>query len=469
MDLNKGIESGESKTIEFKEKIPSNKSIAKSAISFSNTGGGKLFLGIDDQGKIIGLPKEIDIISLEDQIAQLIYDSCSPIISFEIYTVNIDEKYILVLEVKRGNSAPYHMKNKGVEHGTYVRIGATNRLANRQKIKELELMSKNISFDQIINFEYELEDLDLSSIENEFNKFDKKLDKSKLENLDLIKKYNGKFRPTNGLIIILGKFENCNIKCSKFKGTTMTEFLDKAEYNGDIFNQLDNTIEFVKKHINFGGKIEGLQRKYRYEIPLVAIREAVVNALVHRDYQNSGRDIKVGIYDDILNIVSPGSLPMSTTEEDLFNGRSEIRNKVIARVLKALNYIERWGSGIKRIFASCHEYELKEPKIKETGDSVDVELFRLKEPGGEKVVDTEFMGFDSIENFNFLTREKIILKYLNGHDRITSNDVLGIIDVKIRRARDILSEMEDKKILIKRGKTRNTHYIINSDYFSKKH
>jgi ATP-dependent DNA helicase RecG len=446
MDFIKEIESGESKTIEFKEKIPSNKSIAKSAISFSNTGGGKLFLGIADQGNIIGLPNDIDIISLEDQIAQLIYDNCSPIISFEIYTVNITEKYILVLEVKRGNSTPYYMKNKGVEHGTYVRIGATNRLANRQKIKELEIMSKNISFDQIVNFEYELEDLDLSSLEKEFNKFDKKLDKSKLENLGLIRENNGEFRPTNGLIIILGKFENCSIKCSKFRGTTMTEFLDKAEYNGDVFNQLDNTIEFIKKHINFGGKIEGLQRKDRFEIPLVAIREAIVNALVHRDYQNLGRDIKVGIYDDVLNIVSPGSLPMSITEKDLLNGRSEIRNKVIARVLKELNYIEIWGSGIKRIYDSCHEYELKEPKIKETGDSVDVELFRVKVSIGKKIVNTKFSYSDYIENFNFSNREKIILRYLDSHDKITSKDVLLMIDVKIRRARAILSEMEDKKI-----------------------
>jgi len=162
MDLINEIERGESKTIEFKEEIPSNNSIAKSAISFSNTGGGKLLLGVKDNGEIKGLLKEIDIISLEDQIAQLIYDNCYPIINFDIYTVNIEEKYVLILDVKRGNNGPYYLKNKKIDKGTYVRIGATNRLANRDKIKELQLISENISFDQIINFEYKFNGLDLT-------------------------------------------------------------------------------------------------------------------------------------------------------------------------------------------------------------------------------------------------------------------------------------------------------------------
>lgn len=231
-------------------------------------------------------------------------------------------------------------------------------------------------------------------------------------------------RPTNGLVILLGKYEHCNIKCGKFKGTNMTEFLDRVEYTGDIFSQLDNIIEFIKKHLNFGSKIEGLQRTDRYEIPLVAIREAVVNALVHRDYHNFGRDIKVGIYDDILNIVSPGSLPMSNTEKNILDGRSEIRNKVIARVFKELKYIERWGSGIKRMMDSCQEYGLKILEIKETGDSVTV---------------------------NFLIE----------NDSINRQKVEDIIDVRNTRGRMIINTLRDRNIISMRGSGPKTYYILN--------
>lgn len=452
MDIIREIKSGESKTIEFKEDIPSNNSIAKSAISFSNTSGGKLFLGVDNQGEILGLTQDIDIISLEDRIAQLINDKCFPTINFDIYTVDIEGKNVLVLSVNRGNNTPYFLKSKGKENGTYVRIGATNRKANKEKIKELDLMGMNISFDQIINFEYDFNQLDLRNLKEAFNRVEKELTTTKLKNLELIKEHNGILRPTNGLLILLGKFEQCNVKCSKFKGTTMTEFLDRAEYTGDIFSQLDNSIRFIKKHINFGSKIDGLQRTDRYEIPLVAIREAVINALVHRDYQNYGRDIKIGIYDDILDIVSPGGFPMSITEENIFDGRSEIRNKVVARVFKELKYIERWGSGIKRIMDVCNKYDLKKPQFKESSDSVEVMLFRLEGANHEK--NTE------IEKLDLTYQENQIMEYLVNHKVIKRQNVEEILGVKETRANELIKNLIDKNLIKKIGKGPATSYEI---------
>lgn len=182
--------------------------------------------------------------------------------------------------------------------------------------------------------------------------------------------------PTNALLIILGKFDNCIIKCSRFKGRTMDIFLDKKEYSGDLFSQLDETITFIKNHINLLSEIKELQRMDTYEIPIEAIREAIINAFVRRDYINMGRDIKVGIYDDLVNIVSPGCFPSTITQENILDGRSETRNRVVARVFKELNYIEQWGTGIRRIKTSCMNFGLKEPIINEKGDFVDVEIFR---------------------------------------------------------------------------------------------
>ncbi|MDW7694042.1 ATP-binding protein [Flammeovirgaceae bacterium SG7u.111] len=145
----------------------------------------------------------------------------------------------------------------------------------------------------------------------------------------------------------------------------MDIFIDKKEYGGDIFSVLENTQNFILNHIHLKADIKGLYRNETYEIPQVSLREALVNAVVHRDYVNGGRDIKVGVYDDIVNIVSPGSLPNSLTMEDIFNGRSEARNRVVANVFKELGLVEQWGTGINRIIHACEEFGLKTPSMAE--------------------------------------------------------------------------------------------------------
>lgn len=165
------------------------------------------------------------------------------------------------------------------------------------------------------------------------------------------------------------------VKCARFKGVTIKTFIDKKEYRGNIFSALENTQNFILNHINLSAKIEGLYRTDSYEIPLIALREALINALIHRDYANFRRDTKVGV---IVNIVSPGALPNIVTIEDILRGRSEIRNKVIANVFKELGLIEQWGSGISRIMITCKKAVLNQPKIIEQGDFVDVEFYRPK-------------------------------------------------------------------------------------------
>lgn len=241
---------------------------------------------------------------------------------------------------------------------------------------ELERQKRNISFDEEINYDFEYEELNLKILFEKFEVLGKSLDEKKLLNLKLLKKENDKIYPTNALLIILGKLSHTSVKCARFKGVTMDLFIDKKEYQDDIFTNLENIQNFILNHINLRGEIKGLYRTDTYEIPTVALREALINALIHRDYTNSGRDIKVGVYDDIVNIVSPGSFPNTITKEDIENGRSEARNKVIANIFKELGLIEQWGSGIKRIKNICLENNLKEPKIEEKNDFVDVEFFR---------------------------------------------------------------------------------------------
>jgi ATP-dependent DNA helicase RecG len=472
------ILSGESKYIEFKEVLPSKDNISKSIIAFSNTSGGKLVIGVNDKLEVVGINDD-SIFELQDRIASIISDNCTPGVIPEIYNVNIQGKLVLVIEVNRGNSKPYYLKRLGKEKGTYIRIGATNRPADSNIILELERQKRNICFDEEICYEQTFEELDISPLIRMFESQGKHLDEDKLKNLKLIREDRSVMYPTNALMIILGKFWHCTVKCARFKGTTMSVFTDKKEYEGDIFSVLESTQSFVLNHINLAGVVQGLQRTDTYEIPVPAIREAIINAIVHRDYTNQGRDVKVGVYDDIVNIVSPGGLPNTITMTDVFNGRSEARNRVLAKVFKELNLIEQWGSGISRIINSCVEHGLNAPVITEKNDFFDVELNR---PINEKkdyadISDTRpvdsvsefYNGRKTSDNYGRLRTntddyvelsipEREIILYVLEHKSISRRIAVDLLGFQKTKIHALLSELVDKGYLQKSGKGRSTYY-----------
>ncbi len=443
---------GESKTLEFKERMPSNLSIVKTVIAFSNTSGGKVILGVSDERNIVGVTE--DIFELQDKISSLIYESCYPAILPHMYTKNIEGKILLVIDVNKGSLVPYYIKAEGKENGVYIRIGATNRKADRENITELERQRANISFDEEINSDYEFSSLNLEPIKNRLKQVGKELTTEKMLSLKLIKESNKILYPTNGLLILLGLLENTTTKCSRFKGINMNVFLDKKEYSGDLFSQLESIEGFIKNHINLKGEIKGLQRTDTYEIPEVAIREAVVNAIVHRNYSNLGRDIKIGIYDDRLEIVSPGGLPNGLSNEDIFTGKSEIRNRVVARLFKELDYIEQWGSGINRIKSLCIEKGLKEPFIEESGDFVGVRFFREEK-------DLNFIPTDSDR---IATDTDRIIDYIKINSKITKKEVMVLLNYKETKTKDYLNSLIEQGILERKGQGRSTYYILKNKH-----
>ncbi len=301
---------------------------------------------------------------------------CYPNILPEIYVQNVDGKLLLVVEIYKGSLLPYYLKNKGKLNGTYIRIGTTNRLADENIIQELERQRMGKTFDEEENYSVTPEKIDLTPIYKEFEKIDKSVSISQLRNLKLFKNIYGKDIPTNALLIITGNLENTGIKCARFKGTTSDIFLDKKEFSADAFSNLNNAILFLKNHLNLEANIEGLKRVEQYEIPLVVLREALLNAIIHRDYTRNS-DIKVAVYDDMVEIVSPGGLPNGLTVTDVFEGRSELRNKIIAKVFKELGYVETWGTGIKRIEKMCKNNNIKF-EFKENSNFVSVIFYRDK-------------------------------------------------------------------------------------------
>ena len=305
----------------------------------------------------------------------------------------------------------------------------------------------------------------------EFSKAGKVVDYNKLKNLKLIKTVNNKDVPTNALLIVLGKFDNVSVKCARFKGSTMDEFIDKKEFTGTLFHLLDSTITFLKNHLNLHAKIEGLRRVEKYEIPEVALREAILNALIHRDYTRES-DIKVAIYDDIVEIISPGALPNGITLADISDGRSELRNKVVANLFKELGYVEIWGSGIAKIRQVCQNQEI-DFKIEERGGFVAVEFLRQKSSKSEQIKlsanlrqNLDEHSYIELTN-NYLKsiglnqRQIQAISYIKKNGKITNKEYQALNKVSKRTASRDLKELVSLNILEKIGTTgKGAYYII---------
>lgn len=371
----------ESRKLEFKETLPEGKQIAQTAISFSNGPGGEIYIGIKDQPrKITGLP-ENKLFAMEEKISSIIADNCYPLISPDINFINHKGKHIIKVKIYRGSQVPYYLKSKGRENGTYIRVGSSNRRVDAEIIQELERQRHNITYDSLPFYEIDYRECDLISFKDEFQKKTKKtLDEIGLLNLNILKKEQGQLVPTVAAVLFANKtnknrhFPYAKIECARFKGTTMEEFIDQITIDEPLFLQPELALAFIKRNIKKGSTIGEIYRVDRWEYPLDAIRELLINAVAHRDYSQQGRDVKVAIFDDMIEITSPGSLPNTIDIEKLDSGQSEIRNKVIALVFKNLQLIEQWGTGFKKVMTYLKDYPELQIKFLEPGLSFQVQL-----------------------------------------------------------------------------------------------
>ena len=312
-------------------------------------------------------------------------------------------------------------------------------------------------------------------METAFKAADKALTLEKMLNLKLVIEEQGQHYASHGLLILLGKYEHVMTQCARFKGTNMSVFLDRKEYTGDLFSQIEQTEIFIKNHLSLRAEIRGLKRYDYLEIPENAIREALINAYVHRDYSNFGRNIKVAVYDDLVNIVSPGGLPNGLTEADLLQGRSEIRNRVLARVFRELGYIEHWGSGLQRIKQICEAEHLTTPEFLETGDFFDVKLYRpvIESLGGSIGGSIEDSGSSiggsiedsggSMVNTEILTdRQNEILVLIQQNPKISYRDMAVQLGINNSAVKKHLNHLKDAGWLERVGGTRG-YWLVKKE------
>ena len=383
MNIIETLKKTEGRRLEFKETIPTRLGLPKTVVAFANDAGGEIYIGVrDNPREVTGLPED-KLVEFEEQISNIIYNCCYPTIIPDISFLTVEDKYLIRIIVYRGNMPPYYLKDKGKMKGTYIRVGSANRLAEASIIEELERKKRNISFDSEPAFDKLAAELDINEFKSFFHeKTGEELNTQSLKKLELIKEYQGIFYPTNALILFSddelrnSHFYFAKVECARFKGTGTEEFIDQKSIQTNIALQAEEAYNFVLRHINKGSFVEGVYTQSRWEYPVKAIREVIRNAIVHRDYSLTGKDIKVAIYDDMVEVTSPGLLPPSIDYNAMEDRQSDARNRVIAPVFKLLGIIDQWGNGLKLIADELKTYPEIEFRWKEAGLSFQVQFIK---------------------------------------------------------------------------------------------
>ena len=370
------ILAGESKNVEFKENLP-EKSIKymKSVVAFANGTGGKIIFGIADQTReVVGFDKE-DVFKKMDAIANAVSDSCEPAIIPDISLQTIDGKTVIVAEIPEGRQRPYYIKALGREGGVYVRVAGTTRLADEYMVRELMFEGSNRYFDQALCSGLTITDEEIDALcksmkeqavknaHTEGQKASiKDVGRQQLRSWGILIERDGKDYPSNAYAILTGHGGlHVATQCGVFKGTTKAVFVDRREYTGPLWEQIEEAFQFVLRNIHLVQLLSAFTARIFGEIPPDAIRELIVNAMVHRSYLDHDM-IQVAVYDNRLEITSPKTADGQTLER-MKEGYSKIRNEALAHAFSYMNLIEHWGSGIPRIIEKVKAAGLREPEF----------------------------------------------------------------------------------------------------------
>lgn len=496
------ILAGESKNMEFKVSRP-EKSIKymKSVVAFANGKGGRIIFGVDDKTRdIVGVPEEI-VFHEMDAIANAISDSCEPVIVPDIYPQTIDGKTIIIAEISTGKQRPYYIKQDGITDGVYMRVSGTTRKADRTMTQEMYYESEGRSYDRVIRKDLNLSDQDIEKLCTDMKRVAlsnckdstqrekiKDVTKNVLLNWGVLAEdENGDIHPTNAYVFLTGQDTFLSkIQCGMFKGTTRTVFVDKRDYEGPLWEQAEEAFQFVLRNIRLGARIEGLYRQDIYELPPDSIRELIMNAVMNCSFLQSSH-IQVAIYDDRLEITSPGGLMPGVTVERMKEGYSQIRNRALAHAFSYMNLIEGWGTGIPRLLREMKEYGLAEPEFIDMEIALRINLYRsagIAQDNAQNVSgDNSKVQYDAHEMrenkkardkcaINALkrelnTQEKMILEFIAENGNITSSQTMELLNLKKRRAQVILGQMIKDGLICKMGAGRSTYYNFNEPLVKK--
>lgn len=365
------IASGEDSFTEFKRDLSQRSDFASEMIAFANMEGGRIFVGVEDHGTIVGVQEPQ---RLEEAIINLARHNCIPPLHSIIESVQDDQgKIVLVVEIPRRLEAP-HENNSGQ---CYIRVGTTKRLCTPQERARLLQSASLVHFDEIPVGKTASTDLELAAFAAYYQRiYEQPLADaevpltSMLTNMRfLTTDLRGEERLSLAGVLLFGKCPQdfvpyAYISAVRWEGTEAGEqIIDWQDILGRLPQQIDQAEAFILRNTRLSTTIEGMQHADRREYPRAAVREAVVNAVIHRDYSLQGAQILLYIFDNRMEIRSPGTLPNSVTLQNIRTHYSKPRNETIARVLLNLGYVNRLGSGVPRMIRLMREHTGREPDL----------------------------------------------------------------------------------------------------------
>lgn len=431
----------ETENIEFKSQF--TEEIYKEVIAFTNTNGGVVYVGIDDGGSAIGLP---DINKEYTRITNGIRDAIMPDVTmFVKYTVQDDK--VVRITVSEGTNKPYYLKSKGLKpNGVFVRQGASSVPASPEKIRQLIKDCDGDNFEEMRSMN---QNLSFHAATAAFKKYGIDFMEEKYTVLGLIQPVNKLF--TN-LALLLSDQCAHTTKVAVFGDNANTAFKDSKEFGGSVFEQLDNTFNYLVLCNKTASVFKGLERIDKSDYPEEAIREALLNAIVHRDYSFSG-SIIINVNDKEMAFISIGGLLPGLLPEDIRSGISQPRNKNLAEIFHRLHLIESYGTGIRRIYHLYADFPVQ-PRIEVTRNT-----FKFILPNRNFTASADFVPNKNFHSA-FTPQMDKIKNYIEEHGQITEPEIQKLLEVKRTRAYIIARQMCELGIISAIGKGAAKRYVI---------
>jgi len=416
----------EGKTLEFKESTQSLQSIVKTIIAFANTAGGIVVIGVKDKKKeVIGIS---NVLLEEERLANVIAESIVPLLIPDIQIQSFRNRELIVIQVPHA-VGPFYLKSAGLERGVYVRLGSTSRIADSEIILSLQMLARNLTFDELPCQGASLSDIDESLIDRQLTPKLGDITQLQYQSLGILTKHPAKPIPTNGSILLFANnriewFPDSVIRCVRFSGDNRADIIDQLDITASLIAAADEVIMFIRRHTKNAAKIGHVKREDIPEYPPQALREAVINSIVHADYALKGSAIQVAIFSDRIEITNPGGLTYGQTIKLALAGVSRMRNRMMGRIFREIELIEQLGTGIQRVINIYQQLGGKPPQFEDLGTHFRVTLYSA-----------------DLKQQPLLVWQKDLLALLTMGQRLGTAEIAKIWKVTTRTARSRLSEM----------------------------
>lgn len=422
----------ESETVELKEIYTPD--IKKEIVAFANTNGGTIYVGVQDNGEIVGLTNADFVMQ---QISNSLRDSVRPDVSMftKIELLQEENKFLIKLTVSQGTKKPYYLSDKGLKPtGVYVRSGTTSAPASEDAIRMMIKMTDGDSFE---NNRSLVQELTFTSLNQEMERRKLEFSEVQMKNLGIL---SADDIYTNMGLLVSDQCQH-SVKFAVFQGTDKLVFKDRKELTGSLFMQLTDTYKTIDFYNGTKATFHDLLRADERDYPEDAVREALLNAIVHRDYSFSGSTI-INLYSDRLEIISLGGLVSGLSLEAVMLGASQTRNEKLASLFYRMKLIEAYGTGISKII-SCYKGLSVQPKFENVEGA-----FRV-------ILPNTHAREISAEEEKYLP----VLRLFEKQKEITRSDVEEALGVGTTYAINILKEMLDKELIKKVGSGKLTRYV----------